>query len=211
MFDNIIIKISLPLNQELSKLELNWSEEVFQTKDLENLLDTYEITPEGRLRHLVQNREWKKDENPTTPMGGHLELISEHWEDVSYHGVVSFYTSYCDKPNLDNDLLTDPEKMSWEEIFQTEGNDWWIEFLAIFDDGHTREIRLHKVEKTAISARLARNKEWCIKREMKENKMGYKIIRRLRKIPGYNILTRKISRIEQKCHEKVSAGIRWVS
>lgn len=209
MFDNIKVKKPLPLNKELEALSIDWSEEVFQTKDLDNLLDLYEITEDGKLKHLVQEREWEK--NDTSPFGGHLELKSEHWEEVPFHGVVRFYTSYCDKVELDNELVDDPKNMSWQDIFEAQGFDWWIEFLAIFDNGIAREIRIEKVEKTPISARLASSKEWSIKREIENQKLLNKTVKKLRKIPGYNYLLRKLSRLEQKGHEKLSWGLRKIS
>jgi hypothetical protein len=41
MFDSLTVKKKLPLTKELKALNVNWSEEVFQTKDLENVLDHY--------------------------------------------------------------------------------------------------------------------------------------------------------------------------
>jgi hypothetical protein len=38
MFDNITVKKKLPLTKELKALDVKWDEEVFQTKDLDNLL-----------------------------------------------------------------------------------------------------------------------------------------------------------------------------
>ena len=48
MFDNITVKKKLPLTKELKALNVKWDEEVFQTKDLDNLLDNYEITKSGK-------------------------------------------------------------------------------------------------------------------------------------------------------------------
>jgi hypothetical protein len=214
MFDNIKVKSPLPLNEDLSKLNIAWEEEVFQTKDLDNLLDLYEITQEGKLIHLVQEREWVPNEDSI--IKGSLEVKSEKWEEVPFHGVVRFYTSYCDVQALDADLIDlggkNPSRQkTWQEIFATQGNDWWIEFLAIFDSGLLREIRIGNVEKTPISARLASNKEWELRREMKEKQLINRVVKKLRKIPGYSKATRLISRTEQKCHEKLSNLIRKLS
>lgn len=199
----------LPLNEELSKLNISWKEELFQTKDLDNALDLYEITEDGKLKHLEQKRSWKDD--PDSIIGGHLGVDSEEWVEVPFHGIVRFYTSYCDNESFDNELLNQSKTLSWDEIFKVEGYDWWIEFLAIFDNGQAREIRIESVDKTPISARLASNKEWSIKRQVEAEKFFNKAVRSLRKIPGYKKFTHSLYRIEQKCHEKVSLLIRKIS
>lgn len=199
----------LPLNEELSKLNISWKEELFQTKDLDNALDLYEITEDGKLKHLEQKRSWKDD--PDSIIGGHLGVDSEEWVEVPFHGIVRFYTSYCDNESFDNELLNQSKTLSWGEIFKVEGYDWWIEFLAIFDNGQAREIRIESVDKTPISARLASNKEWSIKRQVEAEKFFNKAVASLRKIPGYKKFTHSLYRIEQKCHEKVSLLIRKIS
>jgi hypothetical protein len=211
MFDNITVKLELPLTEELKALDIDWKEEVFQTKDLDNLLDLYEITEEGKLKHLAQEREWKKDDSSF--LGGHLDVVSEKWEELPYHGVVRFYTSHCDSPKYNDEFYSGEKKppMSWQEIFDTPGFDWWIEFLAIFDNGAIKEIRIEKIDKTPISARLAANKEWELRREMRDKELVNRIVKRLKKIPGYNSIIRCLYRAEQKCHDKLSGVLRKIS
>jgi hypothetical protein len=209
MFDNLKVKVPLPLNNDLSSLKVDWTEEIFQTKDLENAMELYEITPEGKLKYLKQEREWEKDE--TSFLGGYLAVKSEEWVEIPYHGVILFYTSGCDKPDLNPDLLFDSESMSWEEVVTTEGYDYWIEFIATFDVGNLKGITLEKVEKTPIRVRLASNKEWGEKRRIEESKLFNKVIRKLRKIELYRDATRCLSRLEQKGHELLSQAIRKIS
>jgi hypothetical protein len=213
MFDNIIVKKPLPLTEELKSLNIKWEEEVFQTKDLDNLLDLYEITSEGKLKHLIQNREWKESTDST--QRPHLEVVSESWVEEPFHGIIRFYTSHCDnetqEEEVPTDISTNSEEMSWHEIFQLKGNDWWIEFLAIFDEGNLRELRVERVEKTPISARLASQKEWKLKREFENRKLLNRVVKRLRKIPGYSNLTRNLSKFEYKLHETLSKTLRKIS
>jgi hypothetical protein len=209
MFDNIRVKKQLPLDEDLGKLDTDWGKELFQTKDLDNALDLYEISEEGRLRHLRQSREWKAD--PTAPLGGFYEVVSEVWEEVPFHGVVRFYTSHCDSPELDYDFINHHEQMSWEDIMETEGYDWWIEFEAVFNHGHVGEIKLSKTEKSLIRKRLAGNKEWAQRHQLEESRLFNRCVRKLRKIPGYRGLTRNLSRLEQKFHEKISSCLRKIS
>jgi hypothetical protein len=198
MFDNLKVLVDMPLNEELKSLNIDWKEVVYQTKDLENLLDLYEIREDKKLYYLKQEREWEKDESDF--LGGHMKVVSENWEPIPYHGVVNFYTDHCDRVDLDREIFSDTKEKTWDEIFNTEGFDWWIEFLAIFDNGTCREIRIEKVEKTPISARLAHNKEWAIRNEMKQKQLSNRIVSCLRKIPGYRKVTRALYRGEQNLH-----------
>ena len=49
MFDNLIVKRKLPLSKELKKTfpDTDWSQEDFQTKDLDNTMTTYTIKGTG--------------------------------------------------------------------------------------------------------------------------------------------------------------------
>ena len=61
MFDNIICKAPLPLPEdigELKDLKIIWDEEIFQTKDLDNLLDSYTIHKDGTLTFEEYDKEW---------------------------------------------------------------------------------------------------------------------------------------------------------
>lgn len=209
MFDNLKVLKPLPLGEGLSSLIVDWKEEVFQTKDLDNCLDLYEISEEGKLRYLRQEREWEKDESSF--LGGHLAVKSERWEDIPFHGVLRFYTTHCDNLDYHNESFFATEKMSWDEIVKVEGYDWWIEFVAVFDNGQLREIKLEKAEKTPIRVRLANAKEWHLKLKAKEEKVFNKVIKKLRGYPFYREFTRGLSRFEQKAHEVVSKGIRQIS
>jgi len=211
MFDNIVVKMNLPLGDSLKDLKIDWSEEVFQTKDLDNGLELYEISPEGHLRFLKIEREWKKDED--SPLGGYLEPKSEEWVEIPFHGVIRFYTTHCDNPEFDDELERPQTKheMTWQDVFLTKGNDWWIEFMAIFNKGVVTEIRLERAERTPISARLASQKEWELRRELKEKEPFNKFVRFLKKIPGYRTATRGAYRLEQRLHEKLSRGLLKIS
>ena len=209
MFDNIRVKASLPLPHELLPLRTDWSSENFQTKDLENSLSLYEICPDGKLRHLKQDREWKEEE--TSFLGGYFDVTGETWEEVPYHGVIEFYTTVSDKIEYEPDLINNPESIDWDRLVEIEGYDWWVEFAAVFDNGSLREIRLRKLEKTLIRKRLAENKQWAERRKHESSKLANRIIRKLRKIPGYRSATRLLGKLELKCHERISAGIRKIS
>lgn len=203
MYDSIFVKKKLPLTKELKELDIKWDEVDFQTKDLENALDTYEITKSGKLRHLWQEREWQKDEEDSF-LGGYLKVINEEWRDVDYHGTINFYTYYTDEIERHWDILGEPEQMSWEEIEEVQGHDWWIEFDATFTKGKLDEIKLVKVTKDPIKDRLRSNKEWSEKRA-KEAKMIHKrVINFLRKFSWYKAAIRGIIKYTNKAHSSLT-------
>ena len=49
MFSYIKCNKELPLNEELKNLSVKWNEIEFQTKDLDNCLETYIISDDGSL------------------------------------------------------------------------------------------------------------------------------------------------------------------
>ena len=189
MFDTIYVKKKLPLTKELKALNVNWEELDFQTKDLENLLDVYEITKSGKLRHLWQQREWKDDDDAF--LKGYFEVVKEEWRDVDFHGTINFYTSYCDNKKYYWDYVNDdPEQLTWEDIELIQGNDWWFEFEAYFTKGKLDDIKLIKASKDPISERIANSKIWAEKRAIENKKLSRKIVSFLRKFSWYRSLIR---------------------
>jgi len=203
MFDTIYVKKKLPLTKELKALNINWEEVDFQTKDLENLLDAYEITKTGKLRHLWQEREWKDDDDAF--LKGYFEVVKEEWRDVDFHGTINFYTSYCDdKKYYWNHVNDDPEQMSWEDIELIPGHDWWLEFEAYFTKGKLDEIKLIKVSKDPISERIKNNKIWAEKRAEENKKLSRRIVSFLRQFGWYRTLIRYTIRGVNNLHNALT-------
>ena len=95
MFDQLICKKELPLNEELKSLDVKWNEVIFQTKDLDNCLCDYIITKDGELvedvkkyentyyteeeiKQRVKEKKWSfiKDS----------KLVEQYNKKVNYHG-----------------------------------------------------------------------------------------------------------------------------
>jgi len=189
LFDSLYVKKKLPLTKELKDLKVDWEELDFQTKDLENALDTYEITKAGKLRHLWQERAWKDDDDAF--LKGYFEVVKEEWRDVDFHGTINFYTSYCDNKKYYWDYVNDdPEQLTWEDIELIQGNDWWFEFEAYFTKGKLDDIKLIKVSKDPISERIANNKIWAEKRAIENKKLSRQAVKFLRKFSWYRSLIR---------------------
>jgi len=184
MFDTIFIKKKLPLTKELKALNIKWEKEPFQTKDLENLLDTYEITRSGELRHLWQERVWKDDDSAF--LKGYMDVVKEEWRKVDFHGTINFYTDHTDNNNYHWDYLNDnPEQMTWDDIEIIQGYDWWIEFEAYFTHGFLDNIKLIKVTKSPISERIKYNKLWSEKRARENKKLSRRAVCFLRQFTWY--------------------------
>lgn len=205
MFDNIIVKKKLPLTKELKALDVKWDKEVFQTKDLDNCLDNYEITKSGKLKHLWQQREWKEADDGL--FGGHLNVVNEEWRDVDFHGTISFYTNHCTNDTKHWELLDDEDQLTFEDIELIAGDDWWFEFEAIYTKGKLDEIRLIKAEKTPVKERIYNNKTWAMKRAEENKKPSRRVVSFLRKFSWYRISVRYILRFVNWLHSKLTYAL----
>ncbi len=206
MFDNIFVKKKLPLTKELKALNIKWEEEPFQTKDLESLMETYEITKSGKLRYLWQERVWKDDDNAF--LKGYMDVVKEEWRDVDFHGTINFYTSYCDNNNYGWDYINDdPEQITWDDIELIQGYDWWIEFEAYFTKGKLDSIKLIKVTNEPISERIKNNKIWSEKRAAENKKLSRRVVGFLRKFACYRSLIRLLLRSVNKAHSCLTKAL----
>lgn len=205
MFDNIFVKKKLPLTKELKELNINWEEIDFQTKDLENALDTYEITKSGKLKHLWQKREWKDDDSSF--LKGYFEVVDEKWEEVDFHGTISFYTSHCTNNKRSWNYLDDEDQLTFDDIELIEGDDWWIEFEAIYTRGKLDDIRLIKAEKTPVRERVYNNKVWAMKRAEENKKFGRRVVNFLRKFSWYRVSIRYTIRFVNWLHSKLTYAL----
>lgn len=128
MFDNVKCKAALPLPESLKDLPINWGEEVFQTKSMDNYMGTYVITEDAQLVELVIENEYvfyteeEKKELDIKPWVVYKEVIEKSRQEkpVDYHGVVNFYTV----------------------VRRTEEKDQWVEFDAYFIYGKLDKIKL---------------------------------------------------------------------
>jgi hypothetical protein len=206
MFDTIFVKKKLPLTKELKALNIEWAKEPFQTKDLESLMETYEITKSGKLRYLWQERVWKDDDSAF--LKGYMDVVKEEWREIDFHGTINFYTSYCDNDSYNWDFINDdPEQMTWDDIEIIQGYDWWIEFEAYFTHGFLDNIKLIKATKDPISERIKNNKIWAEKRATENKKLSRKIVGFLRKFACYRSLIRLLLRLVDKAHSCLTRAL----
>jgi len=80
LFDTVICEYPLPDGREDNGGH-------FQTKDMDCYMGAYKITADGRL--LEQESRWVDDES--LPLG--LRREDRGWNEIPFHGFLSFYTS----------------------------------------------------------------------------------------------------------------------
>ena len=205
MFDTIFVKKKLPLTKELKALNVKWEKLDFQTKDLDNALDTYEITKSGKLKHLWQRREWKEDSESF--LGGYFDVVEEEWRDVDFHGTITFYTQHCTNDTKHWDYFSEEDQLSFDDIELIHGDDWWFEFEAIFTRGKLDKIQLIKAEKTPVKERIYNNKVWAMKRAEEAKKLSRRIVNFLRKFSWYRISVRYTIRFVNWLHSKLTYAL----
>lgn len=151
MFDNISVSDQLPYSEEMIALGLNKNVWVFQTKDLENTMDSYFIQ-EGKLfKQCFKTETWvggNEKAKDWLDRLGHLERNDPFLLPVLHHGEIYFY-----------EFVTDVQ----------DKYDCWIEFKAIFTEGILNKIELVKFTKEENTERKQRETEWEEERKRKES------------------------------------------
>jgi hypothetical protein len=126
MFDEITCEYPLPE----TGYRVPFGHSGFQTKDLDNLMDRYTVSVDGRLiRHEVEYS-WVEGEPGVSR--GHLEKVDETPVDVEYHGDISFYDTF---------VVADGYRV-------------WIQFKARFTEGNVSWIRVEDVRKMPQAKRV---------------------------------------------------------
>ena len=150
MFDTIKCDYPLPITLEMVDWDIDVQNLKFQTKDLENLLDDYIITPEGRLLHVQHERKWV--DNDDSFFKGYLETINTKIVSVDYHGVIYFYC-YEDLPQKDGKYYT------FDAEYAAKFSDNKLTSIELFDYSIKDTTEYHLAfEKSDIERRQRANK-----------------------------------------------------
>ncbi len=174
MFSYIKCKKELPLTDELKGLSVKWNETQFQTKDLDNCLETYIISEDGELLEEVIEYEYtyyteeekkQKDHKPWNIVKDQ-KIVKQETKKVDFHGKITFY----------------------ETLNFTDEQDIWVDFDAYFVYGKLDKLELAKVEK--YENRKIKMDEYWKTYESKQNSFSYK----LRKYSGWFWLWKKIEK-----------------
>ena len=140
MFDEIVVHRKLPLPKGLPDelREVKWKEVVFQTKCLDNCLTSYKIAVNGKL-------------------------YAQKFDD---EGSVFAYNAFFDAKRKDSDMfwknVPTPASVNFYTTFQEEKFDYWISFIAFFDQSSSKlaEIRLDQFDKEDNAPRKEQRKLW---------------------------------------------------
>lgn len=117
MFDYLRCLYSLPVEGANARL--------YQTKDLEDMMDLYEIREDGTLWHELYDVEDHSDPTATGlwRIAGMMTRVNKRWEQVPLTGEVQFYVS-----------------------LRQEQPCGWIEWSAYFVGGRLKELHLLRHE-----------------------------------------------------------------
>lgn len=124
MFDEIKCDYPLPVTLEMVDWDIDIQNMPFQTKDLENLLDEYIISPQGELLHVQHKRKWVDDDNSF--LKGYFEITDTQIVPANYHGVIYFYC-YEDLPQKDGKYYT------FDAEYEAKFSDNKLVSLELFD------------------------------------------------------------------------------
>jgi hypothetical protein len=171
MYDDIVCKYPLPLPEDTK----GFVPLRFQTKDLDNALDCYEIREDGTLwLHECEREYTEGDPNGKTffEKFGMVKVTKDWWTHVKTTRTIRIYdyNNYNDGPY-----------------------DYWVEFEIVFIDGVIDKIKLIKFDATDNSKRKENDRQFI--EELKKNKQFestnlYKLV-----IKPYNKIIRFICRL----------------
>ena len=182
MFDYLYCKMELPLTGSIKDLKINWKKVDFQTKDMDCLMDVYEISPSGQLK--MRHAQWRLP-------GDEYEVKKPKFKNIKYTGSINFYTTVYSDTKYNN--------LEWSEITdqiieECDALEYWVEFFAVFHNGKVEALEWFKTDIRPVKEQLINQKEWHEQRMEKESKLGFKIKTLLKKVPGYKQLIRSLQR-----------------
>ena len=156
MFDEIVCKYPLPLPEDTK----GFHPYGFQTKDLDNALDCYEIREDGTLWLRECEREYT-DGNPKgktwSEKIGSVKETKVWWTHVKLTKKINMYTYHQGENEYD----------------------YWVEFVVEFVDGIINKIELKKFDVTNNTERKENFRQHIEKlkeRKEFESKLFYKLI-----------------------------------
>lgn len=146
LYSNIKFIHELPMPADLGELKPeNLQTASYQTKDLENSFDYYEVDKDGQLFREERETECVEGDpkaKSASDRFGYMKTIKSWMEKRSDTRTINFYELFQDDANQ---------------------NDYWLEYLAEFVGGKLTTVRVLKFEKTANAERKARDAKWKAK------------------------------------------------
>lgn len=158
MFDSIECDYPLPLPLEVVDIMPDPYSQEFQTKDLENLMDTYILNEEGELLWIKKEYKWKDDDDSF--LKGYMEVTKQEIVPANFHGILNFY---CYETVYDEKTSNNVKDVS-------------IDYLAKFTNGKIENIEILSYEINDATARLIDLKNTLKKYEKRRNRWYNKYI-----------------------------------
>ena len=193
MFDSINYKYFAPLEttEDIKKLNIDVEGFTFQTKDLDNCLETYIINEKGRLIHKKVKYKWVDDDNAF--LKGYMDEESHELVDTNYHGDILFYAfEYID---------VDDKEFSVD-----------VDYKARFTNGNLEFINLEKSSVKETTGRKEEQEKYFNSFKKQKQKWYNRCIFNTRSYNNYFRLpvTRffySLSRVFQRLHYFISRHI----
>lgn len=158
MFDSIECNYPLPLPLEVIDILPDIYNQEFQTKDLENLLDTYIINEDGELLWIKKEYRWKDDEDAF--LKGYMETVKEEIVPSNFHGTLNFYFY----------------ETVYENEFDIIAKDVTVDYLAKFTNGKIENIEVLSYEIIDATVRVKDLKNTLQKHEERRKRWYNKYI-----------------------------------
>jgi hypothetical protein len=136
MFDSVQCNYPLPLPLEVIDIMPDPYDQEFQTKDLENLLEQYILSEDGKLLRIQKQYEWRDDDSAF--LKGYMEVVSQEIVPSDFHGILNFY---CYE-TIHEDESSDKAK------------DVTIDYLAKFTNGKIENIEILSYEIIDATVRI---------------------------------------------------------
>lgn len=98
MFDYLVVEVALPDGTPPQDNDTITERDKYQTKSMDNVMDTYVITAKGEL--YVERYEYDWIEAPESLLGGYAETVPDSYRReylTDYHGDLRFYTHIAEK------------------------------------------------------------------------------------------------------------------
>lgn len=154
MFDSIQCNYPLPISLEIADILPDLYDQEFQTKDLENLLDTYILDENGQLLWVKKEYKWVDDEEAF--LKGYMEKVNEEIVPSNFHGILNFYCYETVEEDLENN----------------KAKDITIDYLAKFTNGKIENIEILSYEIIDATVRVIELKN-TIQQHEKRRKLWY--------------------------------------
>lgn len=200
MFDSIQCNYLLPLPLEIVDVMPDPYNQEFQTKDLENLLDTYILNENGELLWIKKEYKWVDDEDAF--FKGYMEKISEEVVPSNFHGVLNFY---CYETVYESGQTVSLDK-------EEKAKDISIDYLAKFTNGKLDFIEVLSYEINDATERLLDLKQRIEEANIKADCWHNKYIFRTKfwKFIKWKIILKPIELVKKTFDKIYWLGVRYL-